>query len=193
MKSKADESSNGNGTLPRSGACLDHVTKGRVKGPQGRRLPRKPQKSNGIDSKADSVLESDEETAIRDSRGRATSFSALEASTESHSKIRLEFELKSGDEDHSSDSLSTGSPAFPNQSPNTNRLSFEHAWFLTLPDSHHKSGGKTEDEDSTSDYSSMHGSPSTKSSKRSPSASPTNPPERLSFKSRIEKFLCSLL
>lgn len=191
MKSKGEDSATG--TLPRSEARLDHVTKGRVKGPQGRRLPRKPQKSNGNDSKADSVLDLNDETAVRDSRGKAISLSALEASSETHLKPRLEFELGSEDDDHSN--YLNNSPS-SNQSPNTNRLSFEQAWFITLPDSRCKSGRKTEDEDNTSDYSSMHGSsspPSSESSKRSPSASPTNPPEKNSIRTRIEKFLCSLL
>lgn len=202
MKSKTPDS----GSLPRTEAALDHVTKGRVRGPQGRRLPRKPQRpNNGLqDSKIDSVVDSEDDTSVspvqlKDSRGRATSLSALEASSENHSKIRLEFEL--GSEDSSSSSANnsgylSNTPPYPNQSPNTNRLSFEQAWFITLPDSHRKSGRShklEQDEDSTSDYSSMHehGSPpSTKSSKRS---SPTNPPARNSLRNRIEKFLCSLL
>jgi len=187
MKSKDDE------TLPRSSVRLDHVTKGRVRGPQGRRLPRKPQKSsptpNGMDSKSDSLIDSDKETIVRDSLGRATSLSALETCTSENPKIRLEFQLGSEDDSGVTNDHLVNLAC---SSPKANRLSFEQAWFITLPDSHQTGKGADEDVDNTSDYSSMHGSPSTKSSKRSPSSSPTNPPAR-SLRQRIEKFLCSLL
>ncbi|OXA65124.1 Pleckstrin y domain-containing family A member 6 [Folsomia candida] len=185
------------GTLPRTGARLDNLTKGRPRGPQGRRLPRKPQRPNGTPNETDPVLDSEDEMGVaRDSsHGRAATM--VESSLETNLKIRLEFESKSEDELRVNNSiyLSDATSCSNNQSPNAKRLSFEQAWFITLPDSPRKSGSKLEEEDNTSDYSSMHGSPpSTKSSKRSPSASPTNnPPARNSLKSRLEKFLCSLL
>jgi len=215
MKVKEDESPTG--TLPRSGVRLDHVTKDRVRGPQGRRLPRKPNKSLGAELTStlnnrdgggpDSLMDSaDEEisngssTGVRDARGRATSLSALESSSETHPKVRLEFEL--GSEDISTTNnppMGNYMSPFPSPDPQTNRLSFEQAWFITLPEASKAEGRKSgldEDVDNTSDYSSMHGSPpSTKShgSKReSPSASPTHPP-RNSIGARIHKFLCSLL
>jgi hypothetical protein len=223
MKSKEDDSPTG--TLPRSGVRLDHVTKDRVRGPQGRRLPRKPNKSIGAEMSVareaggDSLLGSEEDctsggggsTTVRDARGRATSLSALESSSETHPKVRLEFQLGSEDDTLANNNRNSSYLAgdvvssFPSPDPYTNRLSFEQAWFITLPDSHpptlygskaNRKSALDEDVDNTSDYSSMHGSPpSTKShnSKRSPSASPTHPPGRSSIGARIQKFLCSLL
>lgn len=187
MKSKTEE--NPGDVLPRSEERLSHVTKSRARGPQGRRLPTKPQRPNGAHSKANSVLDLDEDTAARDSRGRATSLLALETLSETHPKTRLDFDL--GDESAFSNTLSVNMN-FSNEIPaksSDQRLSFEKAWFITLPETYCKS--KEDDMDNTSDYSSMHGStPSTKSSKGSPS--PTDQRPRKTMKSRIEKLICSL-
>ncbi|CAL8086676.1 unnamed protein product [Orchesella dallaii] len=102
-KSKSKEEETG-GTLPRSGDRLDHVTKSRVKGPQGRRLPRKSNlgRSSGIsDSRpdtVDSLVDSDED--VRDSRGRATSLSALEASSVTHPNTKSNSSNGSGSEEN---------------------------------------------------------------------------------------------
>jgi len=215
-KSKTKEEENG-GTLPRSGDRLDHVTKSRVKGPQGRRLPRKSNfgRTSGIsDSRpeaVDSLVDSDED--VRDIRGGATSLSALEASSVTHPNTKSNSRLGSlsgtGSGDRLDFDLSDGSPSSSSSSPvNTNpdlitndENSFEHAWFIRMPTPTATNGSTSkgldsDDVDSTSDYSSMHGSPpSPKSSgsKRASSKTPSSTNSNTSFKSKFQKFICSLL
>lgn len=221
LNSKSKSKEEENGTLPRSGDRLDHVTKGRVKGPQGRRLPRKSHlgRSSGIGysrpDAVDSLVDSDED--VRDSRGRATSLSALEASSITHpnskqqsisrlgslsgtdSGDRIDFDLSDVSPDASS---SSSSPVNHNPDLIVNDESFEHAWFIRMPTPTLRSSGSAakgldSDVDSTSDYSSMHGSPpspKTSGSKRAPSKTPSSSnSSNTSFKSKFQKFICSLL
>jgi len=127
-------------TLPRGSVIepqLDcGVTKGRVKGPPGRRLPRS---KKSIDTLLDED-QSESSVVFRDDRGRATSLSALEHSKDS---VDLRPEPRLARKGQTPSELAT-----TNSNPNIFKFDFERAWFLKLPS---EAGEKT-----TSDYSSLH-------------------------------------
>ena len=213
---KEPKDNNKDDSLPPSEKRLDNVTKGRVKGPQGRRLPRKPghrvKSSELLDPGISLHTESDEETPLK-TRGRATSLTALEATCGEHGRSRLSFELGCESDDnialdlpnhvisatnkHNDNLSSPFETSISNDPSSPSRASFEQAWFITLP-SDCKPSKEEYDIESTSDYSSLNGSPSSTSksqlSKRSLSSSPASSKSSThSLKSRIEKFVCSLL